>query len=111
MATLPAEARYGARLGYRGARGGRKGLDMESGAQRGVSIVNIVGMSTPHGTMLWRLIAGDVPGSTSLYPHYGPERKGCPYLHLIGRVKLSERSETCSKSQNKSMPTVEPGMV
>lgn len=48
----PSRAHCGARLRYRGARGGMRNLDMESGAQRGVSIVDIVGMSMPHGVIL-----------------------------------------------------------
>lgn len=78
MATPPTEAHYEARLGCRGTRGGRRGMDMESESQRVVSTVDIVGMSTPHGVMLWWLRAGDIPRIILVYPHHGPERKGLP---------------------------------
>lgn len=70
MATPLAEAHSGARLGYRGARGGQKGLDVESGAQRGASIADAVGLSMAHA-----LRTGSIAGNTSFYPHHGPERK------------------------------------
>lgn len=79
---------------------------MKSGAQRGASIVDAVGMPMAHA-----LRTGSVPGNTSFYPHHGPEGKVLLLSPPNRYGNTLRQTETCSRSRSKAGAEVEPGMV
>lgn len=93
--------------GYNPSRGSRRGQGraegpgQESGVERGVNIMDVVGMSRPNGRSA--VVAESWEHS---WWSQGPVRQGHPYPHLTGRETLSERFVTYSKSQSKLVVTV-----